>query len=200
MDEMPVPRHLTPIAEVAEQEDTCATLRLRCPCGCSLFRMERAEYSPEERAQIQAHEDSWRAATGGYRVKDGKNGPLRKRGLLGRWEPFDYLPRPACCAVTAIRAICADCGAIHLVFDNRLHGFRAASGLPVPAPDCKPLWVPAGDATSAQGCQVEVSYPMPRFQFETEHPGVEFDNAFDCIDVSGRSAQGHVTPVLSAYA
>ena len=198
MDQLPVPGHLAPIADVIEQEETCVTLRLRCPCGCGLFRLERADYSPEERAMLQAHEDSWRAATAGYRVKDGRNGPLRKRGLLGRWEPFEYLPRPACCYAAAIRAICADCGAVHLVFDNRLHGFRAASGLAVPPPDCSPLWAPAGEA--AQGCQVEVAYPAGRFQFGTDHPGVDFDNAFDYIDISSRNAQGHLTPVLSAYA
>lgn len=200
MYELPVPRHLLPIADVVEQGETNTTLRLRCPCGCSLFRMERADYSPEERAALQAHEESYRAATEGYRLKHGKTGLLRKKGLFGRWEPAEFLPCPACYHVTAIRATCADCGAHHLVFDNRLHGFKVACGFPTPPRDGKPPWEALYPEDMPQGCQVEVTYPAEREQFAEEHPGVDFDNAFDKIDICGRNAQGHLKPLLSVYA
>ena len=200
MEKLPVPRHLLPIADVIEQDETYATLRLRCPCGCSLFRMERADYSPEEWAQLKAHEDSYRAATEGYRVKHSRTGIFRKKGLFGRWEPVEFMPCPECYYVTAVRATCADCGAHHLVFDSRLHGFKVACGFPMPPMDCKPLWEAVYPEDAPQGCQVEVTYPTNRYQFETEHPGVDFDNAFDCVDVSSRNVQGHLKPFLSAYA
>ena len=200
MDKLPVPRHLRDIADVIEQGEIYATLRLLCPCGCRLFRMERAEYSPEERAQLQAHEDSYRAATEGYRVKHGANGLLRKRGLFGRWEPAEFLPCPACYDVTAIRAVCEECGVHHLVFDNRLHGFEAACGFPVLPMDCKPLWEVICPGDAPQGCQIEVFYGTPRELFEEDNPGVDYDNAFDKIDICSRNAQGHLKPLLCAYA
>lgn len=199
MEKLPMPSHLLGIADVVEQGDTCATLRLRCPCGSSLFHMERAAYSPEEQSQMKAYEASYRAATQGYRLKYGKTGMLRKRGLFGRWEPVECLPRPACHGVTAIRAACAACGARLLVFDNRLHGFRKVCGFTMPPMDGKPLWEPIG-APDAQGCQVEITYPMERFQFESQHPGADFDNAFDRIDITSRNAHGFLKPLLSAYA
>ena len=200
MEKLPMPPHLEGIADVVEQGEMYATLRLRCHCGCGLFRMERADYSPEERAQLKAHEDSYRAATEGYRVKHGRTGILRKKGLFGRWEPVEFMPCPECYYVTAVRATCADCGARHLVFDNRLHGFEAACGFPVPPMDGKPLWEALYPEDAPQGCQIEVSYGAPRYLFETDNPGVDYDNAFDKIDICSRNMQGHLKTIVCAYA
>lgn len=205
MEKLPYPAHLKPISEMIEQGETFSTLRLRCPCGCRKFYFGRAAYTPEEHAALREHEELCRAATDGYRIKtkvdkQGKQITLRKQGLFGHWEAVEVPPVPECYYVTAVRAVCAECGGAHLIFDNRLHGFETACGFPVPPLDCKPLWEVVDPEDAPQGCQVEVSYSAPRYLFERDNPGIDYDNAFDRIDICSRNAQGHLKTILCAYA
>lgn len=204
MDKLPYPAHLKPISEVIEQTEISATFRLRCSCGCSRFFFERADYSAEERAELRAHEEACRAAReAGYHVKQGvdqqkRRVMLRRQGALGCWESFDCPPIPEGYFVTAICAVCEACGTAHLVMDNRLHGFEAAMGYPVPPMTCKPQWEAIPPANVARACRVEVVYSAPRSVFAKAKPGVDYDNAFGRMEVCGEDEQGNLTKLLVA--
>ena len=57
MDVNLLPTHLRPRAADPARADGLLTMTLRCPCGCTRFRMEEAVPSEAEQAAI----DEWRA-------------------------------------------------------------------------------------------------------------------------------------------
>ena len=135
MDMNLLPTHLRGLAADPVREDDLLTMMLRCPCGCTRFRLEEAVPSAAE----QAANDEWlameKAARKGriLRVRKNKNGQMElmcRRIFFGRWEPFKpLLPPPPCYMdVLALRGTCLDCGKTHLIYDNRVHGFDALMG------------------------------------------------------------------------
>ncbi len=123
---MKVPSHLRQIA--VEDRDR---LRLQCPCGYGAFLLYRNAYSPEEQAVLEAYETKCSKLLGygaiyGASDADGTVHIYRRRFGLFRQEIV--LPqRPSFADITVIKAVCADCGTEHLLFDNRLHGYDASS-------------------------------------------------------------------------
>lgn len=123
---MKVPTHLQRIA-VPEND----RLRLQCHCGCGSFLLYRNGYSPEEQAVLDAYEAECskllrHGTIYGKSDADGTVHIYRRRFGLFRQEIV--LPeRPSFADITVIKAVCADCGTEHLLFDNRLHGCDASS-------------------------------------------------------------------------
>ena len=135
MDMNLLPIHLRHLAANPAREDGLLTMTLRCPCGCTRFRMEEAVPSEAEQAAI----DEWRALDEAarrwhiVRFREDGNGKkvlMRRHFFFGRWEPMtDVRPEAPCCIdVLALRGTCRGCGKTHLIYDNRLHGFDAHSG------------------------------------------------------------------------
>lgn len=138
---MMIPSHLEHIA-VAEN----GMLRLQCPCGRESFFLYRNAYSSEEQAVLDAYEAECSKLLGhgtiyGASDADGTVHTYRRRFGLFRQEII--LPdRPLFADVTVIKALCADCGTEHLLFDNRLHGHDALSEtetIPYPVTLYRPL-------------------------------------------------------------
>lgn len=168
MTKLPVPRHLQDCGEITAHTETFLSLRLCCGCGGRAFRVLREVYSEAEEAAMRAHADGWQAATKGCRVRfrkdaQGREIRERKRGLFGRWEPFDCPPCPICADVHVVRADCLHCGREHLVFDSRLHGFDAAEGMP---PESR-KWQPAWREAACGEVRVEIRNEMAVHPVET---------------------------------
>ncbi len=136
MQHLQTPPHLTGITEfVSEENDNLLTLRLRCPCGCTGFRLERSCFSAAEEAEIAAWEaEEARARKGCFmRLRKDEKGLLVmmvKRGLFGKWQRYDDCmpPAPYYMDIRVLRATCKRCGAVHTVFDSRYHGEEACLG------------------------------------------------------------------------
>ena len=135
MDMNLLPTHLRPLAGDPARADGLLTMTLRCPCGCTGFRLEQAVSSEAEQAAI----DAWRAAERAlyrghiFRMRRDASGQMvlmRRRFFFGRWEPVKpLLPPPPCYMdVLALRGTCRSCGKTHLIYDNRVHGFDALMG------------------------------------------------------------------------
>lgn len=135
MDMNLLPTHLRPLAADPAWYAECLTMTLRCPCGCTRFQLEEAAHSAAEQAAIDEWEAANKAARKGRILRfrkneDGQTELMCRRILFGRWEPFESLipPPPCCMDVRALRGICRSCGKIHLIYDNRVHGFDALMG------------------------------------------------------------------------
>lgn len=135
MDMNLLPTHLRPLAAEPTRYADCLTMTLRCPCGCTRFRLEEAAHSVAEQAAIDEWLAAERAARKGRILRDRKNEHgqtelMCRRIFFGRWEPFKSLipPPPCYMDVLALRGTCRSCGKTHLIYDNRLHGFDALMG------------------------------------------------------------------------
>lgn len=135
MDMNLLPTHLRPLAAGLSRYADCLTMTLRCPCGCTRFRLEEAVPGERERAAIDEWQEAEKAARKGriLRFRKNENGQTElmcRRIFFGRWESFKSLiPLPPCYMdVMALRGVCRGCGKTHLIYDNRLHGFDALMG------------------------------------------------------------------------
>lgn len=155
MEKLPVPCHLRDIADVIEQGEIYATLRLRCPCGCERFRMEKNAWSEDEFCQMEAYEAKLKKLVLGYTCRRLPNGQhQRRRNLFGliplRWQNFDMPQAPGYWDVQCIRVICDACQATHVVFDSRCHGYEGwAAEWSEDTLDWQPQWRSAAPGT---GC------------------------------------------------
>lgn len=130
-----LPTHLRPLAAGTSRYAGCLTMTLRCPCGCTRFRLEEATHSAAEQAAIEAWLAAEKAARKGriLRFRKNEHGQTElmcRRIFFGRWESFKALiPPPPChMDVRALRGACRKCGRTYLIYDNRLHGFDALMG------------------------------------------------------------------------
>ena len=135
MDMKLLPTHLRDLAADPVREGDLLTMTLRCPCGCTRFRLEEAVPSAAEQAAI----DEWQAQDEAARKwhivrmrtdEAGRKVLMRRHIFFGRWEPMaDVRPEAPCYIdVLALRGVCRDCGRTHLIYDNRVHGFDALMG------------------------------------------------------------------------
>lgn len=135
MDMNLLPTHLRPLAVDAAREGGLLTMTLRCPCGCTRFRLEEAAHSVAEQAAIDEWLAAKRAARKGriLRFRKNEHGQMElmcRRIFFGRWESFKSLipPPPCYMDVLALCGTCRSCGKTHLIYDNRVHGFDALMG------------------------------------------------------------------------
>ena len=135
MDIKLLPTHLRPLAADLTRYADCLTMTLRCPCGCTRFRLEKATHNMAEQAAIDEWLAAERAARKGriLRFRKNEHGQTElmcRRIFFGRWESFKSLipPPPCYMDVLALRGTCRSCGKMHLIYDNRVHGFDALIG------------------------------------------------------------------------
>lgn len=123
---MKIPSHLQQIA--VEDRDR---LRLQCHCGCESFLLYRNAYSPDEQAVLDAyHRECSRLLGHGaiYGTSDADGTVHTYRRRFGFFRQEIILPQSPCFAdIAVIEAVCANCGAEHLLFDNRMHGCDASA-------------------------------------------------------------------------
>ena len=154
MDMLPVPRHLRHIAGDTKHTSYSAEVTLRCPCGCERFRIEKSAWTEDERRRMEAYDKKLAKLVCGYTCRKLPNGQhQRRRNLFGllplRWQNFDMPEAPAYWDVQCIRVICEACGAIHVVFDSRLHGYEGwAAEWPEETMAYQPRW-----RSAAQGAK-----------------------------------------------
>ena len=135
MDMNLLPSHLRSLAADPVRDVDSLTMTLRCPCGCTRFRVEEATHNTAEQAAIDEWLAAEKAARKGRIFRFRKNGKgqmelMCRRIFFGRWESFKALipPPPCYMDVLALRGTCRSCGKTHLIYDNRVHGFDALIG------------------------------------------------------------------------
>lgn len=158
MCELPVPRHLQLLAGAVKRKAYSAEVKLRCPCGCECFRIEKSAWTDEERRQTEAYGAAMRALTLHYHLRCTEERIWqRKRRFVGlRWVSFDMPQAPAFWDVQCIRVICEACREKYVVFDSRLHGYEAwAAGWPEETMAWQPNWRSAAQGAAAVTVCVE---------------------------------------------
>lgn len=146
MDKLPVPRHLRDIAGEVKQTVYSAKVKLRCPCGCECFLVEKSAWSEEELRQMEVYEAKLKKLVLGYTCRRLPNGQhQRRRNLFGliplRWQNFDMPDAPGYWDVQCIRAICEACHEAYVVFDSRCHGYEGwAAEWPEDTMTWQPNW------------------------------------------------------------
>ena len=129
MDKLTVPRHLRHLAGDTKQTSYSTEVKLRCPCGCERFRIEKSFWTEDEQRRIEAYDRELTKLVSGYTCRQLPNGQhQRRRNLFGliplRWQNFDMPQAPGYWDVQCIRVICEACQAVHVVFDSRHHGYE----------------------------------------------------------------------------
>ena len=146
MDTLPVPRHLRRLAGEIKQTAYSVEMRLRCPCGCECFRVEKNAWTEAEKRAMEAHEAALKKVICGYSFRRLPNGRFQhRRNLFGliplRWKYFDMPQAPGYWDVQCIRVICEACQMTHVVFDSRLHGYEGwAAEWPEDTMAWQPRW------------------------------------------------------------
>ena len=199
MEELLTPFHLRLLSAEARQRGEVLTLRLVCPCGGGLFRLEEAAMHPEERREFDAYwsanrqmlEKCW--AVRSHREPSGRTVLQYRRWPLGRWHTMDVpLPLPSAYR-RAVRGTCCACGRIHLIFDSALHGYDAVCGeLAAAAEDAwQPPWreLPLPEGTVA--VEAELVRDVPEEELRGLSPE-ECANAFGCIRLCSLDGQRRV--------
>ena len=161
MDTLPVPRHLRRLAGEIKQTAYSVEMRLRCPCGCECFRVEKNTWTEEEKREMEAHEEALKKVICGYSFRRLPNGRFQhRRNLFGliplRWKYFDMPQAPCWWDVQCIRVICEACQMTHVVFDSRLHGYEGwAAEWPEDTMAWQPRWRSADRSVGAVTVCVE---------------------------------------------
>lgn len=202
MDKLPVPRHLRGIAAEVRQTAYSVKVRLRCPCGCECFRVEKNTWTEAEKREMEAHEAALKKVICGYtfrRLPDGRF--QHRRNLFGliplRWKYFDMPQAPCWWDVQCIRIICAACQAEHLVFDSRLHGFEAwAAEWPQDTMDWQPRWR-CVIRTAAITVTVKPRDPALLMEENPELTPEDCSDLYESISIRYRTDDGSSREVLS---
>lgn len=203
MDKLPVPRHLRPVAGAVKQTAYAVEVRLRCPCGCERFRIEKPAWTEEERRRMEAHEAALKKLVLGYTCRVLPNGQhQRRRNLFGliplRWQNFDMPQAPGYWDVQCIRVICDACGAVHVVFDSRLHGYE---GWAASWPEETMAWQPRWRSAARNPALVTVYVENRDFDvFLKENPELtpeDCSDLYENISIKVRKNDGRSREILS---
>jgi len=197
-----LPAHLRALAADPARKGDALTMRLRCPCGCGRFRVEKNTCTEEEKRQMEAHEAALKKVICGYtfrRLPDGRF--QHRRNLFGliplRWKNFDMPPAPCWWDVQCIRVICAACRAEHLVFDSRLHGFDAwAAEWPADTMAWQPHW----RCVIREGAVTVTVRPRDPALLMEENPELapeDCANLYESISIRYITNDGHSREILS---
>jgi len=123
-----VPAYLKPIARELKVKGGKTTMALVCDCGSELFWIYENKLTSEEKKQMESYEKALKKLGSGW---FGWGGTVDENGKVHHWKyiaPFIkkevFVPEaPAFANVTSIRVDCSRCGRMHLIFDNRIHGY-----------------------------------------------------------------------------
>lgn len=183
MDMLPVPRHLRDIAGEVKQTAYSARVKLRCPCGCESFRVEKSALTEDELRRMEAYEAMLKKLVLGYTCRRLPNGQhQRRRNLFGliplRWQNFDMPQAPGYWDVQCVRVTCDACQATHVVFDSRYHGYE---GWAAEWPEDTMAWQPQWRSATRDAGTVTVLVENRDFEvFLEENPELTQE---DCSDL-----------------
>lgn len=137
---VPIPKYLNDIAVHESSKGEWTTFSLKCPCGCTSFFYSENRYTKEEEMLMKPYYDvldylwgskSAYGTTGSWYDEQGRNHVWRLLSPEGRNGPTEdvIIPeKPFFSGITRITVKCADCGAEHVLFDSRYHGYDGVTG------------------------------------------------------------------------
>jgi hypothetical protein len=192
---LPIPYHLRGIAEETACTKDTLTLQLRCPCGCTLFRIFQNTLTDAEQAQLQPYQDALAAITSGGYPDFAGMADYMKRGYL---RDFHLPEKPAFADLKRITVQCTACDAASVIFDSRYHGYDGAvCGTEIP-PDYEPQMVQVHFACTVR---IQLSCTVAPAEFIEITDGMPFTEAlfsecFTQIDIAACDRDGVLHPVL----
>lgn len=125
---IPIPTHLRPLARVEKTGKTTTTVSLHCPCGCDRFLLYVNTYTKEENAALKPYYDALGDLFSHHLstcTVDENGTKHHRRCVNGRWEEVFLPEQPFFAGISVVKIVCADCGAEHVIFDSRIHGYDA---------------------------------------------------------------------------
>lgn len=142
---MPIPAYLKEIAVPLTEKGKWTTFSLKCACGCEAFFLSQNYLTKEEQKQERPYYDALDYLFGSCGSGFGSMGRwfdeqgrahswrlLSSDGLDGPKEDVIIPARPFFSGITRITVQCAQCGAEHILFDSRLHGYDGMIQTPTP--------------------------------------------------------------------
>jgi hypothetical protein len=123
-----IPEYLRPIAREIRVKGNRSTCAIQCPCGSQRFHIYHNKFTDAEKAAYDQYREEYeRIFRGSYASMCTRD----DEGNLHHWklvfpgikiEVFPPMSLPFS-TVVSWRARCCACGAEHLIFDNRIHGY-----------------------------------------------------------------------------
>ena len=123
-----IPAYLRYIAREARVKGNRTTFMLACSCGNEWFDLFRNKFTKEEQAEYdryyEAEEKAFRGSYASMCTKDA-DGKLRHWRFVFPGIRIEVFPpeMPSFANVISWYARCSKCGAEHLLFDSRMHGY-----------------------------------------------------------------------------
>lgn len=123
-----IPEYLHPIARETKVKGDRSTCMLVCPCGNQWFHVFHNKFTDDEKAAYDQYwaeyEKVYRGSYASMCTRD-DDGKLRHWKLVVPGIKIEVFPpeTPPFATVESWRVRCSDCGAEHLIFDNRIHGY-----------------------------------------------------------------------------
>lgn len=181
---IPVPAYLKHLAVPEKQQNTWVHFRVRCTCGCERFAVYQNTLTREEKLLERPYYDALtRLCTGGgasmcTRDEDGTLHHWKlyepEKGLQERHEEIVVPEQPYFSSVVVIQLRCSACGAEHLLFDSRVHGYDGVTGETSPETMDYTPHFRVKCADTAVAVKVENDPCLEEFR---EHTGLELTEA-----------------------
>lgn len=207
---IPVPEYLRKNGKVLKTGKSWTQFRFVCDCGCESFLPYQNCYNAEEEKAMKPYYDAldylltgegWSTCT------------IDEDGALHHWKFFSedgldeekeevILPEePFFAGITVVKVQCTRCGAEHILFDSRYHGYDGVTGSPAEeALTYQPHFRPKCRSAVAVEVKVENDPTVEAFR---ENTGLELDagqyaNAFSWIAIYVVSALGKRKKIFEA--
>ena len=199
---IPVPAYLKEKTQIVSASNSWISLSLFCSCGCRAFIPYINCYTAEEELLMKPYYDALNYLLSGCPAstctKD-EDGTLHHwrllthAGLTGPKEEVFIPPKPFFAGITVVKVKCEICGAEHIVFDSRYHGYEGISSdhtqeellyQPCFRPKCR----------SALGIEIKVEND-PSLEAFVENTGLQFteeqySNAYSWIKIYAVNPDG----------
>ena len=135
---VPVPAYLRNHAQLIKANKKWTTFSFSCTCGCDTFVLYRNVYTADEEQAMKPYYDALiHSCTGGLAStctidEDGTVHHWRlltPAGLDGTKEEGFIPERPFFAGISVMKIQCTHCGAEHVIFDSRCHGYDAMTSV-----------------------------------------------------------------------
>ena len=201
-----IPAYLRHISREIRVKGDRTTFSLVCTCGCEEFDLFHNKFTKAEQAEYDRYvEEDERVFRGSYAsmCTQDKDGKLRHWKIVFPEIKIEVFPpeMPPFATVVSWKARCSGCGAEHLVFDSRFHGYDGVFCSDGNNRGYLPHYVPRQTRNKApRRVEITTENDATLEQFR-ENTGIDCDqdaysNGFGWISISTVDEQGKKTKLL----
>lgn len=208
---IPVPEYLRKNAKVVKNGKSWTQFAFACDCGCDSFVPYMNYYNAEEEKAMKPYYDVLDYLLSGEGW--GSTCTIDEDGILHHWKLFTeaglegekeevFLPEePFFAGITVVKIQCTHCGAEHIAFDSRYHGYDGVTGSRTEEVlNYQPHF--RRKCTSAVGIEMKVEND-PTFEDFRENTRVEcgegqYSNAFSWVRIYSVNSEGKRRMIFDA--